>query len=199
MLNLDSANELDNDIVTVTKIQIALKAAARSLQSNLSQLVMEADLQSDLGLWQLLQSSLENLLNNYPDWTHFLGSSQTLNDRDNAQELFETYSLAARQKFSAETLSNLQGNFTQTAPMIDDLEPGEADYIVVTLLIGTAHDRPLFASINSAAELKAALQTVAAMPPEYLLIFELLWSPQLPTDSLSASQFAQDYPDLIAI
>ncbi|MBD2547986.1 MULTISPECIES: DUF1517 domain-containing protein [Planktothricoides] len=37
------------------------------------------------------------------------------------------------------------------------------------------------------------------MPPEYLLIFELLWSPQLATDSLSASQFAQDYSDLIPI
>ncbi len=199
MLNLDSANELDNDIVTVTKIQIALKATARSLQSNLSQLVMASDLQSELGLWQLLQSTLENLLNNSPDWTHFIGSSQVLNNRETAQKLFETFSLAARQKFSAETLSNIQGNITQTAPIIDELEPGEADYIVVTLLIGTAHDRPLFASINSAAELKAALQTVAAMPPEYLLIFELLWSPQLPTDSLSASQFAQDYSDLIPI
>jgi uncharacterized membrane protein len=199
MLNLDSANELDNDIVTVTKIQIALKATARSLQSNLSQLVMASDLQSELGLWQLLQSSWENLLNNSPDWTHFIGSSQTLNDRENAQNLFETYSLAARQKFSAETLSNIQGNITQPEFMIDESETFAADYIVVTLLIGTAHDRPLFASIKSAAELKAALQTVAAMPPEYLLIFELLWSPQLPTDSLSASQFAQDYSDLIPI
>ncbi|KOR34005.1 MULTISPECIES: hypothetical protein [Planktothricoides] len=61
MLNLSEPNELDNDIVTLTKIQIALKAAARfreadcyreSLQSNLSQLVMETDLKSDLGLWQ---------------------------------------------------------------------------------------------------------------------------------------------------
>jgi len=52
--------------------------------------------------------------------------------------LFKTFSLAARQKFSAETLSNIQGNITQTAPIIDDLEQVEADYIVVTLLIGTA-------------------------------------------------------------
>jgi uncharacterized membrane protein len=199
MLNLSEPNELDNDIVTVTKIQIALKAAARSLQSNLSQLVMATDLQSDIGLWQLLQSSLENLLNNYTDWTHFIGSSQTLNNRETAQELFETFSLAARQKFNAETLSNIQGNITQTAPIIDESESFAADYIVVTLLIGTAHDRPLFASIKSATELKAALQNVASMPPEYLLIFELLWSPQLATDSLSASQFAQDYSDLIAI
>ncbi len=97
MLNLSETNELDNDIVTVTKIQIALKAPARSLQSNLSQLVMASDLQSELGLWQLLQSYLENLLNNSPDWTHFIGSSPTLNDRENAPELFETYSLAARE------------------------------------------------------------------------------------------------------
>ncbi len=119
-------------ILSLSPKFIALKATARSLQSNLSQLVMASDLQSELGLWQLLQSSLENLLNNSPDWTHFIGSSPTLNDRETAPELFETYSLAAREKFSAETLSNIQGNITQTAPIIDELEPGEADYIVVT-------------------------------------------------------------------
>jgi uncharacterized membrane protein len=125
--------------------------------------------------------------------------SQTVNNRENAQDIFEQFSLQKRQKFNAETISNIPSIITQIPGNIDNSEPEQADYIVVTLLIGTAHDRPLFASIESAAELKAALQNLAAMPPEYLLIFELLWTPQLPTDSLSASQFAQDYSDLISI
>lgn len=208
MLNLDAANELNNDIVTVTRMQIALKATARfreadryreSLQSNLSELILENHLETDGELWQMLQMATQNLLDNFTDWTHFNCSSQTVNDRETAQDIFEKFSLQERQKFTAETISNIQGIITQITGNIDNSEPEQADYIVVTLLIGTAHDRPLFGSINSAAELKAALQTVAEMPSEYLLIFELLWTPQLPTDSLSASQFAQDYSDLIPI
>ncbi len=203
MINLDAANELENDIVTVTRIQIALKATAKSLQINLSESILENHLETDGRLWQMLQIATQNLLDNFTACTHFKCSSQTVNDRETAQDIFEQFSLQERRKFTAETISNIQGVITQITGKItgniDNAEPEPADYIVVTLLIGTAHDRPLFGSINSAAELKAALQTVVAMPPEYLLIFELLWTPQLPTDSLSASQFAKDYSDLIPI
>lgn len=75
MLNLDSANELDNeldnDIVTVTRMQIARKATARSSQSNLSELILENHLETDGELWQMLQIATQNLLDNFTDWTHF--------------------------------------------------------------------------------------------------------------------------------
>lgn len=192
-------NELDNDIVTLTSIQIALTAETPFIQANLSQLIMEADPQTDRGLCQLLQSAISNLLENYQDWTHFLSNSQTIESRETAQNLFETLSRKERKKFKTETLSNIDGKITQTTASIDDSEPGERAYIVVTLLIGTAHDRPLFTPIESAPELKAALQKVASMSPEYLMIFELLWSPQVATDSLSQKQLTTDYADLVAI
>jgi len=192
-------NELDNDIVTLTTIQVALKAEARSIQANFSQLVMEVDIETDAGLWQLFQIAIDNLLINYQYWTHFLTNSQTLSSRETAQNLFETSSLTERHKFKTETLSNIDGNISQTPAVVDDSEPSERDYIVVTLLIGTADDSPLFSSIDSADELKSGLAKIASMPPEYLLIFELLWSPQVATDSLSKSQLARDYADLVAI
>jgi uncharacterized membrane protein len=193
-------NELENEIVTLTTIQIALKAEAPSIQANLSQLVMEVDIETDAGLWQLFQGVLSNVLENYQYWTHFLAESQTLTSRESAQNLFETISHKERRKFKTETLSNIDGKITQTTAPIDDIddsEAGERAYIVVTLLIGTAHDEPLFNRIHSGRELKEALDKVALMSPDYLLIFELLWSPQVATDSLSESNLRSDYADLV--
>jgi uncharacterized membrane protein len=75
-----------------------------------------------------------------------------------------------------------------------------AAYIVVTLLLGTEDDRPLFSDkIYSTAELQAALKRVGAITPAYLLIYELLWSPQDPSDSLTHEELLASYPDLIQL
>ncbi|MEO0885930.1 MAG: DUF1517 domain-containing protein [Cyanobacteria bacterium J06648_10] len=73
------------------------------------------------------------------------------------------------------------------------------DYIVATLIVGTAHDQPLFEEIHSAGELKSALKTLGSVPPDYLMVYEMLWSPQDSSDSLTYEELLLNYPHMYQI
>lgn len=192
-------NELENDIVTVSKLQIALSSSAPSLQSELSQLTLEADTETTQGLKKLLEDSVLVLLGNAEYWTHIFGSSETISNREAAEAVFNRLSIEERSKFSAETLSNVDGKIRQQEVIESEKNEGDVAYIVVTLLIGTANDRPLFAPIDVAGEMQEALKNVAAMQLDYLMVFELLWSPQVETDTLTPSELTGEYGALKAI
>jgi len=192
-------NELENDIVTVSKLQVALQSSASSLQSELSKLTLEADTETIQGLNKLLEDAVVALLRNAEHWTHVFGSSETISKREAAEVVFNRLSIEERSKFSAETLSNVDGKIrTRDVVEPEGKEKGAA-YIVVTLLVGTANDRPLFASIDSAGEMQEVLKNVAAMQLDYLMVFELLWSPQVETDTLTEAELAAEYRELVAI
>ncbi len=84
------------------------------------------------------------------------------------------------------------GNGPSVSPESDKT----ADYIVVTLLVGTEDDKPLFAEVNTLAELESALKRIAATPPDYLLTFELLLSPQEESDYLSYDELLTEYQEM---
>jgi uncharacterized membrane protein len=191
--------ELENDIVTVSKLQVALRSSARSLQSELSELTLEADTETTKGLKELLEASALALLRNSENWTHILGSSQTISSREEAETVFNRLSIEERSKFSAETLTNIDGKIRQRSLVEPAPDEEPAAYIVVTLLIGTADDRPLFAPIDSAQAMQEALKKVASVQSDYLMVFELLWSPQVETDSLTEAELATEYADLVAL
>ena len=192
-------NELDNDIVTVSKLQVALQSSALSLQSELSELTLEADTETAQGLRKLLEEAALALLRNTENWTHVLGSSQTIDRREEAEIVFTRFSIEERSKFSAETLTNVDGKIRQREVVERDRNAETPAYIVVTLLIGTADDRPLFSQIDSAQAMEEALKKVASMRSDYLMVFELLWSPQVETDTLTEAELATEYADLVAI
>jgi uncharacterized membrane protein len=192
-------NELDNDIVTISKLQVALKSSALSLQSELSELTLEADTETAPGLRKLLEEAALALLRNAESWTHVLGSSKTIDRREEAEIVFTRFSIEERSKFSAETLTNVDGKIRQREVIESDRNVETPAYIVVTLLIGTADDRPLFSQIDSAQAMQEALKKVASMRSDYLMVFELLWSPQVETDTLTEAELATEYADLVAI
>ncbi|MCA1992311.1 MAG: DUF1517 domain-containing protein [Coleofasciculus sp. S288] len=192
-------NERDNNIVTVSKLQVALLGTTKGLQSELSELTLMADTQTPEGLLQLLQESALVLLRNSQNWTHVLASSQSVRSREEAEVLFKQLSVEKRSKFSAETLTNINGKVNHKEVATPDFYDGSADYIVVTLLVGTADDKPLFGEIRSAEALRDALTRVASIQPDYLLVFELLWSPQRDTDTLSYDQLLTEYTDMLQI
>lgn len=192
-------NELDNDIVTISKLQVALKSSAHALQSELSELTLEADTETAQGLRKLLEEAALALLRNTEDWTHVLGSSQTIPRREEAEIVFNRFSIEERSKFSTETLTNVDGKIRQREVVESDRNAETPAYIVVTLLIGTADDHPLFSQIDSAQAMQEALKKVASMRSDYLMVFELLWSPQVETDTLTEAELATEYADLVAI
>jgi uncharacterized membrane protein len=191
-------SELGNDTVTVTKLQVAMLAQAREIQSRLSEISLEVDTETPEGLHWLMQESVVALLRTPENWTHALASSQAVKT-EAAEKIFNQISVAERSKFSAETLVNVRGVNRKQKPISIDPEKEPAAYIVVTLLIGTEHDKPLFGQIRSQAELQTALEAIAAIPASHLLIFELLWSPQAETDSLTYDELLTEYSDMVQI
>ncbi len=192
-----SNSETDNNIVTVSKIQVGLLSQARAIQTDLSEYSLSADTQTPEGLAQLLQEAALALLRTPENWMHVSASSKTVRSREAAQAIFNQLSIEERSKFSAETLTNVNGIRRIKDNSQQDNEPGS--YIVVTLLIGTENDRPLFGDVYSARQLQQALERIAATPPEYLTAFELLWTPQSATESLTGDELLTEYPNLMQI
>jgi len=192
------AGELYNDILTVSKIQVALLAQARATQSELNKMSLAIDTSTQEGLLQLLQEAVLALLRTPENWTHALGQSETVRNPTEAEALFNKLSITERSKFSVETLTNVGGKVNRQTFSPDPKED-PASYIVVTLLLGTAHDNPLFGRIHTVEELKEVLERLASMPSEYLMVFELLWSPQEETDSLTYDELLTEYSDMVQI
>ncbi|MEA5450316.1 DUF1517 domain-containing protein [Leptolyngbya sp. CCNP1308] len=192
-------NELTNDVVTVTQLQVALLSQARDLQSDLETIAARSDIDTKPGLNRLLQETVLALLRSPEYWSHAKASSQTVHSRAQASQIFEQISVTERSKFSRETLVNVDGQVSrQTYAPKADADPSA--YIVVTLIVGTADDQPIVTQpINSASDLQAALRRLGGVTPDYLLVYELLWAPQAASDSLSYDQLLAAYPDLTQI
>lgn len=191
-------NELDNDIVTVSKLQIALFSQTKGLQSQLSELTLKVDTSTPEGLFELLQESALVLLRNSENWSHVWASSETM-PIEKADSIFNQFSLQERSKFNAETLTNVKGTVKQKEVVVPGLEEDPAAYIVVTLLVGTTDDKPLFEEVRSQETLKKALERVASVPPDYLMAFEVLWSPQVEEDSLTYDELLTEYTEMVQI
>ena len=189
--------ERDNNIVTLSKLQVALSAEAKGVQKQLSELSLSIDTDIDEGLVELLRESVLVLLRNSDYWSHVLSSSESLHI-DKAESAFQKLSVAERSNFSAETLSNVGGKIRQREAIQPD-ENDVAAYIVVTLILGTADDKPLFDKIHSQEELQSALEKLASIRDDYLMKFELLWSPQTEEDSMTYDELITEYTDMIQL
>lgn len=108
-------------------------------------------------------------------------------------------SIEERSNFSAETLTNINGKIRHRELVEPDPDERLAAYLVVTLLIGAANDQPLFGQIDSVQAMQEVLKKVASMRSEYLMAFDLLWSPQVEIDTLTEAELAKEYTDLVAI
>ena len=189
----------DNDQVTVSKIQVAVYAHTPNIQEDLSDLSLRIDTGEDEGLFELMQESALILLRNSEYWTHVLNVSESAHI-DNAEQIFQKYSITERSKFTQETISNVEGNVKEKALNLTDEEKYDiASYVVITLIIGTAHDRPLWDKIATIDELQEALQKIASIREDYLMVFELLWSPQSSEDSLTNDELLLEYTDMISL
>jgi uncharacterized membrane protein len=187
--------ELENDRVSVHKLQIALLSQARDVQSRLTEISSTIETDTAEGLHTLLQESVVALLRTPENWAYVLATVQA-SDRIRAEGVFNQLSLTERTKSSEESLVNVGGRLRKTTPMVADPDKDPAAYIVVTLLIGTAHDKPLYTQVKTATELEEALRKIALISSDYLLTFELLWTPQAETDSLSYDEMLSEYSDM---
>ena len=191
------ARERDNNRVTISFVQVALSNSASQIQQDLSELTKSIDTSSDAGLVELLQESALILLRNDRDWTHVSSHSHSL-DISQAEEKFDRLSAIERSKFSSESLSNVDGKI-KTRESRDDDSEGFPAYVVVTLIVGTADDNPLFDKIYNSEDLKQSLLRLSAMREDYLMKFELLWTPQQDGQYLTDEELLIEYTEIIPL
>lgn len=190
--------ERDNDRVTVSMLQVVLNSfAAVNIKEELNQLSIETDTSSNEGLVKLMQETVLLLLRNEEAWNYVLSSSKSLHINE-AESAFDSLSLVERSKFSSETLNNVDGKL-QTVDSNHSGADGEQVYLVVTLIAGTADDNPLFEKIYSTQSLKDALMKIAVMRDDYLMKFELLWTPQQHNEYLTEDELLTEYSSLILL
>lgn len=188
--------DLRNDVVTITFLQIALDAAARDLQAELTALAEQGDWETPEGIQEQLQTAALAVLQQEGYWRGVQVSSETFPNREAAAQRFEALSVRERSKFSEVTLSRVGQQFRSQA--VTENEAEIAIYIVVSFLVGTEDDRPLFTEkIYDSEALTQALQRLAQITPDYLAIFELLWSPQSSEDCLTEDELLCEYTDMI--
>ncbi|MGD1804439.1 DUF1517 domain-containing protein, partial [Dapis sp. BLCC M126] len=176
--------DLVNDIVTVSKLQVAMVAPANNIQSKLARIREEIDIDTPEGRVGFLLQSAIALLQSDEYWTHVAASSETVDTRQEAERIFEQFSFAERCKFEVDTVD-------------DNVEVD--NHIVVTLLLGTEDDYPIFDEVNDGESLKQTLKDLGKITPDYLLVFELIWSPTTASDCLTYEQFVSEYSDMIQI
>jgi uncharacterized membrane protein len=194
--NLPLAPDLRNDRVTISKIQIALYATARSIQGEIRQLSEMADLNTKEGLRHFLREALLILRRNADAWCYALGDSKFY-DRAVASEQFDALSTAERMKFSTETFSRMANQRMIKREYENNAEVPE--FIIVTVLIGTEHDKPLFPPIKTRQDVENAINACLAITATYLLTVEVLWTPDSDRDSLTKDDLLRQYTDLVAL
>jgi uncharacterized membrane protein len=192
-----SAAEIDNDILTISEVQVALLANC-PIQQQLTEIVQTMEVETPEQLKAQLQAVVLLLLRLPEYWSHAKVESQTFPDRTQAESYFEQWSMRERSKLSEETLTRDSFGLRQRSVTLDATEDPAA-YVVVTLLLGTTHDRPLFDQVHSSESLKAILEQIATITTPELLTFELIWSPQDAADSLTRDELTMEYGDLVMV
>jgi uncharacterized membrane protein len=188
--------ELTNDIVTVSKLQVGLRIRADQIQEGLIHLVEQVGSNNMDELFTLLQQVASLLLDYSTFWSHVLASSQTVGSRQVAETLFNQLSLQERTKLTKDALVHaMQDGRKGGGGVLDNSNT----YVVVTLLLGTADDQPIFGEIYSGSLLRDTLQDISMMRSRYLMAFDLIWNPQLSTDKLTETDMTTDYGDMVAI
>ena len=189
--------ERDNDLVTVSILQVALSNTAENIQQELSELSLTTDTDTEAGLVSLMQESALILLRNSHAWSHVLSSSNSLNISQ-AESAFDKLSIRERSKFSSETLSNVDGTIKSKSTTSSDRDDF-ASYVVVTLILGTADDQPLFTKINTEEALNETILQLSSMRDDYLMKFELLWTPQTPGQYLTDEELLLEYTNIMPL
>ncbi|MGB3298762.1 MAG: DUF1517 domain-containing protein [Phormidesmis sp.] len=190
-----------NPTVSVARLQVGLLAQARDLQVNLNRIASTADTGTSEGLTKVLQETTLSLLRN-PEYWAYADAESDQTRLNAAEQAFNQLAIAERSKFTGETLSNVNAQISQAKAKAalnssGDLAlpdaPGE--YIVATLLVASQGKLKLPA-VNSTEDVRSALNQIGAISSEQLVAVEVLWTPQVSGETLTADELIAEYPNL---
>ena len=122
-------------------------------------------------------------------------TSATADGPENAEDLFNEYSMDERGKFEEETLVNVNARKRASRTKNADGEENINEYILVTIIAACDGGLKLPA-VTDGTELRTALKRVGAIRVDALQAVEVLWTPQEEGDTLSEDELLRDYPQL---
>jgi uncharacterized membrane protein len=201
-------NDSENPTISIAQVRVGLMAQARNLQLDMDRIAFNADTDTPTGRAKVLQEVSLALLRHPEYWVY--GSATTeLPKLSGAETVFNRLAMSERSKFTEETLANLNGKVTSpnklngsTTTAITPQTPaelvalnGDAEYVIVTLLVAT-QSQLKFPKINNEADMKQTLNQIGSLPASDLLAIEVVWTPQADGDSLSSDDIMAHYPDL---
>lgn len=191
-----------NPMVSVARLQVGLLAQARKLQEDLNDLATTADTSTSAGLTKVLQETTLSLLRHPEYWAYAdIDSDQTR--LLTAEQAFNQLALAERSKFTGETLSNVNAQLSQSKPKAALGSSGElavpdapGEYIVATILVAAQSKLNLPQSTTSPEDVRRAINQLGAVSSEQLMAVEVLWTPQVSGETLTADELIAEYPNL---
>ncbi len=190
-----------NPNVSVARLQVGLLAEARSLQADLNKLAETADSGSSAGLTKILQETTLSLLRHPEYWAYAdIDSDQTR--LQSAEQVFNQLAIAERSKFTGETLSNVNAQISQakakalnsSGELATMEDPGE--YIVATILVASQGKLDLPQRATSTDDVRSAINKIGSISSEQLMAIEVLWTPQVSGETLTADELIAEYPNL---
>lgn len=191
----------DNPTVSVARLQVGLLAQARDIQTDLNRIAETADTGTSAGLTKVLQETTLSLLRN-PEYWAYADVESDKTKLTAAEQAFNQLAIAERSKFTGETLSNVNAQISQSeakkalnssGDITLSENPGE--YIVATVLVASQGKLAL-PEISSSEDVRRALNQIGAISSEQLMAVEVLWTPQVSGETLSADELIAEYPNL---
>ena len=197
-----------NPVVSVARLQVGLLAQARELQAELNTLAQPADTGTTAGLTIVLQETTLSLLRHPEYWAYAdVESDQTRLLA--AEQAFNQLAIAERSKFTGETLSNVNAQLSQSKAKakaalgstgelagMESLGGAPGEYIVATVLVATQGKLNLPSSTTSPEDVKKAINQIGAVSSDKLMAVEVLWTPQVSGETLTADELIAEYPNL---
>ncbi|MGB3296284.1 MAG: DUF1517 domain-containing protein [Phormidesmis sp.] len=191
----------DNPTVSVARLQIGLLAQARGLQADLNRIAETADTGSSAGLAKVLQETTLSLLRHPEYWAYADIESDKIR-LTGAEQAFNQLAIAERSKLTGETLSNVNAQISQAKAKqaLDSsgelaLSDAPGEYIVATILVASQSKLNL-PDIRSSDDMRQAINQIGAISSEQLMALEVLWTPQISGETLTADELIAEYPNL---
>lgn len=191
--------EFGADRIGVVKIQIGLLGAARKLQEDLERIADRADTSQPEGLHYVLEETVLALLRNPEYSVYGYVTSKSAVGPEEAEEVFNEFSMDERGKIGEETLVNVDDRVKRAKSRVGQLDEEEGsvrnEYILVTI-IAAADGNIKMPPVTDAQELRTALKRLGAIRTDALQAVEVIWMPQEDGDTLTQEELLQDYPYL---
>ena len=179
--------------LTVVRQRVALLASAKDIQSDLIRMAEQGDTDSSYGLAKILQETTLTLLR-HPDKVIYAWSDKNRESIDNAEDLFNQFSMEERSRASEETLTNVDGRLSKSKEKAHE-KTQDNEYILVSVLAATNENLNLRPS-DSHENLKSNLVALGSITPDDLVALEIIWQPEDEYDVLSKEELLSLYPDL---